>query len=245
MTPTVVFPGAGSFGGELAALLKALGPAAWPARYPGRHGRDFGVPAESFDAVVRECAGQVAARSAAPPMLVGHSFGAYVAYATAARLREQGLEVPVVVAVGANAPGRFEVPEHATASPAGATAYLHRVDPSALAAAPSDDWREVVAETVMHDLRLLRQFVAASVPVVRCAVYAARGAADPLTSDAAAGNWARHTGGPFALRVFPGGHSQLLGSPDFLTWVREVQDSAAQPAAAAPVAPCPNREARS
>jgi len=222
---TVFFPGAGSFGREFQALVDTLGPAAWLVRYPGRYGRDFGVPAESFDGVVRACAEQIARRAPARPVLVGHSFGAYVAYATAVRLREAGTEVCALVAAGASAPGRLQVPEQATGTPAGAARYLDGVDPRALADAPSDDWREVVAETAMRDLRLLRQFDAASSSGLRCPILTARGEADPLTSDAGVGEWEHATAGAFSLRVFPGGHSDFLRSPACLSWIREIRAS--------------------
>jgi surfactin synthase thioesterase subunit len=81
MSARFFFPGAGSFGGETP-------PGAVLIRYPGRYGRGFGVPAASFDAVVDACAAQLARRSPTRPVLVGHSYGAYVAYATALRLAD-------------------------------------------------------------------------------------------------------------------------------------------------------------
>lgn len=221
---TVLFPGAGSFGGEFTALLDALGPAAWLVRYPGRHGRDFGVPAGSFDALVRACAEQVSRRAPAGAVLVGHSFGAYVAYATAVRLRAAGTAVSALVVVGAVGPGRLTVPADATGTPAGAAAYLDRVDPTVLAGAPSDEWREVVVETTVQDLRLLREFAAGPAGRLDRPIRAARGEADPLTSDAGVGEWADRTDGGFALRVFPGGHSDLLRSPAGASWLRAVRD---------------------
>lgn len=202
---TVLFPGAGSFGSELGGLGGRL------VRYPGRQGRTFGVPAESFGALVRACAEQVPAGS----VLVGHSFGAYVAYATAA---VPGVEPVALVVVGADAPGLHAVPVAATASPAAAAAYLDQVDPNALAGAPSDEWREVVAETAMQDLRLLRELS----PGARlgCPVHAARGAADPLTTDAGIAAWADATTGPCTARLFPGGHSDLLRTPGFPAWLQ-------------------------
>ena len=221
---TVFFPGAGSFGSEFRLLVDALGPAAWLVKYPGRYGRDSGVPAESFDAVVRACTDQIATRALDRPLLFGHSFGAYVAYATVSRLQEAGTGVSALVAAGACAPGRLEVSDRATGTPSDAAAYLDSVDPSALAGAPSDDWREVVVETAVQDLRLLRQFDAASSTGVHCPILAVRGAADPLTSDSGLGEWAHFTDGVFSLRVFPGGHSDFLRSPACTSWVREVRD---------------------
>src|SRR5258708_6218886 len=148
----VFFPGAGSYGAEFRLLMDALKPAAWIVRYPGRYGRDFGTPPGSFGGFVRACAEQIASRMPADPVLpegpvlFGHSFGAYVAYATALRLQEAGMRVSALVAAGASAPRRLEVPERATGSPSHAAAFLGSVDPSALAAAPPHYWPEIAPQ---------------------------------------------------------------------------------------------------
>lgn len=222
---TVFFPGAGSFGTEFRPLARALGGAAWPVRYPGRPGRGFGAPAASFDAVVHACTEQITRRPAVRPLLLGHSYGAYVAYATAARLREAGVEIAALVAVGAAGPGRLRVPEEAGTGPAEAAAYLDGVDPGVLAGAPSDDWRAVVAETTAQDLRLLRQFTPSAGHVLHCPVLAARGTEDPLTTDDTIAAWQQTTTGPFTRRTFPGGHSDLLSSPDCAAWLQQVRQT--------------------
>lgn len=221
MTDAVFFPGAGSFGGEFRPLTRALGPASWLVRYPGRHGRGFGVPAASFEAVVGACTEQIVRRAVKRPLLFGHSYGAYVACATAARLRESGVEVASLVAAGAAAPGRLELPEQAVSSPSEAAAYLEEVDPGLLAGAASDEWREVVAETTAQDLRLLGEFDPADVPPLPCRIWAARGADDPLTTDDSIADWRNVTTDRFTSRTFPGGHSDLLGSPDCASWLQE------------------------
>ncbi|MGI8666593.1 MAG: thioesterase II family protein [Jatrophihabitans sp.] len=218
------FPGSGSFGSEFQPLMEALGPASWLVKYPGRYGRNFGIPAGSFDEVVLACTEQIAGRAAVRPVLFGHSFGAYVAYATALRLQEVGAEVSAVVVVGACAPSRLDISEQATETLADVANYLDSVDPRVLASAPSDDWREVVVETALHDLRLLRQFGAASPGRAHCPILAVRGAADPLTSDIGIGEWEHRTDGPFSWHTFPGGHSDLLRSPAYACWIRETRD---------------------
>ncbi|MEW2527984.1 alpha/beta fold hydrolase [Streptomyces sp. NPDC047071] len=223
---TVFFPGAGSFGTEFRPLTQALGVPSFPVRYPGRPGRDFGTPAASFDAVVRACADQITRRSAVRPLLFGHSYGAYVAYATAAHLGEAGVEVAALVAVGAAGPGLLRVPERASAGPAEAAAYLDWADPGVLADAPSDEWRAVVAETTAQDLCLLRQFTPAKAPALRCSVLAARGIEDPLTTDETIAGWQHATTGPFTRHTFPGGHSDLLHSPECVSWLRRIQETA-------------------
>ncbi|CAM3611732.1 thioesterase II family protein [Nocardiopsis gilva] len=220
---TVLFPGAGSFGGEFRPLIRELEPLAWLAKYPGRFGRDFGTPAESFDQVVRLCTEQVSTRQLECPVLLGHSFGACVAYATAAMLEEAGRAISALVVVGATAPTRIAVPASATSTPSGTAAYLDNVDPTALTDLPSEEWREVVAETAMHDLRLLGQFPALQCKPVRCPVLAVRGDSDPLTSDAGIGEWEHATHGACSQHVFSGGHSDFLRSPDFASWFLEAR----------------------
>lgn len=218
---TAFFPGAGSFGGEFRPLAKALAPESWLVRYPGRAGRDFGEPAASFDAVVRSCVGQITGRPDPRPVLFGHSYGAYVAYGSVLALAEAGVEVAALVVAGAVAPGLVRVPQEATGSPAAAMEYLDGVDPGLLAGAPSEEWRSIVAETAAQDLRLLGQFSFAGSARVRCPVLAARGEHDPLTTDTAIAGWKHSTEGDFTQRTLPGGHSDLLHSPDFATWLRE------------------------
>ncbi|MBM9506838.1 thioesterase II family protein [Actinacidiphila acididurans] len=216
---TVLFPGAGSFGREFQPLTAALGRAAWTVRYPGRYGRDFGVPAPSFDAVVRSCAEQIGRRNHERPVLCGHSYGAYVAYATAARLARAGTSVAALVVSGARAPELLEVPEKAAASHADAAVYLDDVDPVALADAPSDEWREILVDTTLQDLRLLAGFAPPPPGPLTCPVLALRGTSDPLTSDLALTPWRDVTSGPFTQRTFPGGHTDVLHSPPCTTWL--------------------------
>lgn len=220
---TVFFPGAGSFGSEFRSLTEAFKPACRLARYPGRFGADFGIPAESFDAVVQACTDQVIRQGGPRPVLFGHSFGAYVAYAAALRLQETGTQICALVIAGAGAPDQLTVSEQATGTALGAAAYLNSVDPAALADVPSEEWREVVIDTLIQDLRLLRQFPPGPARVA-CPVLAVRGEADPLTSDAGVDRWQQFTDGGYSRQVFPGGHSDYLRTAACTSWYREVRD---------------------
>ncbi|SCG34938.1 thioesterase II family protein [Micromonospora rifamycinica] len=212
-----VLPGAGSFGGELRPLMQAFGPPAWLVCYPGRFGRGFGRPALSFDHVVRSCVDQVAARRSVRPVLVGHSFGAYVAFAAAAELERSATGPAAVVVVGAMPPHLFSVSESVTRSRAALAAYLDEMNPELPS---SGEWREVVIDTAMSDLTLLREFDPVRCGPLRCTILAARGETDPLTTTAGLAEWGRSTHGDFAHRDFPGGHTDLLGNAAFLAWLR-------------------------
>ena len=195
-----MFPGAGSFGSDCQELLRS----GRLVKYPGRFGR--GGPAASFGALVSACAEQVAAQR---PVLVGHSFGAYVAYAVAGVLEASGTEVDRLVVLGAVAPDRHSV---APESISDTEAYLERVAPGLV----SGEWRDVVVETAAHDMKLLSGFRASDHPVLRCPVFAGYGEKDPLTSADGVAAWAEVTTSGFEQRQFPGGHSDLLASPDLL-----------------------------
>lgn len=217
---TLILPGAGSFGGELKPLVDELGPGARIARYPGRFGRDIGKDT-TFPEVVDACAEQARKPPAERVTLVGHSFGAYVAHAAAAELERRGTSVHALVVVGANAPQLLTVPQAAHSDRAAVAAYLEGIDPR-LVPDPSDEWHDLVLDAAMQDLRLLAHFGATPRPHPRCPVFAARGAADPLTSAEGTAEWAAATAGSCTRRTFPGGHSDLLTTPAFADWLRTV-----------------------
>ena len=214
-----VFPGAGSFGGEFKPLMCELGPSARLIRYPGRFGTDFGRPAGSYQDVVASCVAQLRRREMAGPTLVGHSYGAYIAYSTAAELAESGVEVAALVVLGASAPSLRRVPEPATRQRSATAAFLDGVDPGLL----SGEWRDVVIDTAMQDLRLLSELTDAECTQVRCPVFAGFGEVDPLTSRESVGRWSDFTGGGVTHRVFPGGHSDLIQSPELASWIWQIR----------------------
>lgn len=216
----VLFPGAGSFGSEFRALRSAAGSDSRVMRYPGRSGRDTGE-VTSFEAIVASCADQIAGLPGGQAMLFGHSYGAYLAYATAAALDQRSVDVSLLMVAGASAPDLLRVPPEATESPAAAAVYLDAVDPGRMTdAAP--EWREAVAETVQQDLRVLAALRLPSPPArVSCSIVGLRGTEDPLTSDASLAGWQRFTQRDFSRRTFEGGHSDLLGDPRLAALVHE------------------------
>ena len=224
----VMFPGAGSFGGELRQLLRELEPPAWIVRYPGRFGKDFGRAAGSFEEVVQSCIAQVRRRESARVVLVGHSFGAYVAYATAGKLEEQALDISALVVVGAIAPSLLSVAESATRDRSDIAAYLDSIEVNLMSDESSSEWTDIVLDAAMQDLRLLRESKVSEYRKVRCPVFAARGEMDPLTSTDAMREWAGATVGGCACRNFPGGHSDLLRSQEFRSWLREARAGGAE-----------------
>jgi surfactin synthase thioesterase subunit len=226
----IAFPGAGGFGGEFRALRGVLDTLPGDARfvalqYPGRGGAN--APAASFDDLVAKCAARSAEAARPRPVLLGHSFGALVAYATAVALEAAGTGVGALVAVGADAPDRVTLPVEAAASREAARAYLDSIGDDILGRAPDDEWREIIVDTAWRDLVLLTGFPGPAPVKLRCPVLAVRGRDDRITADDRMAAWADTTEGGFDLASLPGGHTDMLSSPEFLALVSAVVASGA------------------
>lgn len=222
----IAFPGAGGFGGEFRALRGALpaGARLVALRYPGR---GAALPAvTSFDDFTAACVARIRELSGSPYVLVGHSFGAFVAYAAASALQAAGTGVAALVVVGADAPDRVRLPVEAARSREATRAYLEGIDGDVLGQAPDDEWREIVLDTAWRDLALLTGFPGPAEVRLRCPVLAVRGRDDPLTADDRMSTWADTTTGGFVPVSLPGGHMEVLSSPEFLARVSAVVTTA-------------------
>ncbi|GAA3685471.1 surfactin synthase thioesterase subunit [Yimella lutea] len=224
MTHLLFFPGAGSFGTEFATLGRSLPFASAVIDYPGRRGATFGHPPESFRTVVDHCMEQVRGTESRrqPVALLGHSYGAYVAWETAMRLEAEGTSVRGLFLAGAASPSHdtsrlpVTVPE--------VRRYFDRVDPHLLTSAPSSEWADIICETAADDLRLLRDYRTQprgadsmlAIPATVC-----RGEQDTLVDRAALEAWGEFCSGPFSSIVFAGGHSDYLTTSTFASWLTE------------------------
>ncbi|AJE85485.1 putative thioesterase [Streptomyces albus] len=218
----VAFPGAGAFGSEFRALRDALPPGArlLALQYPGRAAAPPGPT--SFEALVAACAARIRALPGPPRVLLGHSFGAFLAYATAAALQATGTEVAALVVVGADAPDRVRLPVEAARSREATRAYLEGIGEDVLGQVPDEEWRAIAVDTAWWDLALLTAFPGPAGVRLRCPVLAVRGNEDPITADDRIAAWAATTTGGFASAALPGGHTDVLASPEFLARVGTV-----------------------
>ncbi|MEU6731746.1 alpha/beta fold hydrolase [Streptomyces physcomitrii] len=218
----VAFPGAGAFGSEFRALRDALPPGTrlLALQYPGRAAAPPGP--DSFEALVTACATRIRALPGPPRVLLGHSFGAFLAYATAAALQATGTEAAALVVVGADAPDRVRLPVEAARSREATRAYLEGLGEDVLGQVPDEEWRAIAVDTAWWDLALLTAFPGPAGVRLRCPVLAVRGREDPITADERIAAWAGTTTGGFASAALPGGHTDVLASPEFLARVNAV-----------------------
>jgi surfactin synthase thioesterase subunit len=214
----VIFPGAGSFGSEFRPLLKALRPNARLLRYPWRHEASDTSGCATFDQAAQACAGQVGKIAATGSILLGHSFGAYLAYATAAILRQAGAPPRAVILVAARAPHLVAT----TRQPRSwdeIEAYWRSLQPDLFEQLPDSSWQDVVFETTRRDLALFEGFDADMFGRLQVETLTATGEGDPSVSRIQSKSWGDWTLAPYQHRSFPGGHSEFLGSHDFIEWV--------------------------
>ncbi|WP_331734103.1 thioesterase domain-containing protein (plasmid) [Streptomyces atratus] len=161
---------------------------------------------------------RIADEPAEPYMLYGHSLGAMVALTVAQELRDAGLPMPALLAVGACPPP--DAPAALTDAAELPDEELLRVldgfDALPPGVRPGDVWFRSVFPVLRADLRLARSLRAAvtgpaapgPVPVPLLAVA---GREDPLAGAEAVAGWDRWTTGRFVRRTVPGGHFFVRG----------------------------------
>jgi len=112
------------------------------------------------------------------------------------------------------------MPEWVTVDRSATTAFLDKAAVSSMSDEFSAEWRDIFLDTAMHDLRSLSGFIASCHYKVRCPILAACGEADPLTPISGIEEWAGVTDSEYSCKVFPGGHSDMLFSLEFASWLR-------------------------
>lgn len=198
-------------------------------QYPGRQER-FGEPCfedlrELATAVATALAPRASA-SATPFALFGHSMGATVAYEAALLLEKNGLVAAALYASGRQAPGALRKPTEPL-DDRGLVANLRSMGVTDSRLLEDPDLLELVLPAIRADYKAVRGYRFQDGPNVSCPITALVGEQDEHVSAEDARAWARHTDGPFDLRVFPGGHFYLTEHSDALAAL--VAEAAARP----------------
>ncbi|WP_033431992.1 thioesterase II family protein [Saccharothrix syringae] len=198
------FPHSGGSAGEFLRWADDLPDVeVWGVQLPGRGTRLDEEPPTRLDALVEAVVAEVAFEG--PFAFFGHSLGSLVAYEVAAALGDRG---PVHLLVSAH-----EAPHLHRGDPT-----AHRLDEAGLLAAveqrygplPAEvrddpEWREVVLGPLRADLEMVAGYRFPGHEPLSCAITALGGLDDTVAA-ADLSAWDRHTTGPFARRVFAGGH---------------------------------------
>lgn len=211
----VCFPHAGGGPAAYRRWARMLPPGTELAlvQLPGRERRFTEAPLRDAGAAADGVARALAARPQLPLVLFGHSMGALLAYEVARRLRDAGLPPPRALLVSAHRaphlPGRHP-PIHALPD-ARFLAEVERFGALPPEVRDHPELREVCLPLLRADIEMAERYrhepAGARVP---CGVVAYGGRLDPFVTPAELDAWSACGDGPFALRLFDGGHFSFL-----------------------------------
>jgi surfactin synthase thioesterase subunit len=181
-------------------------------QYPGRQDRrlepfvqDIGALADQiYEALGPWTEGQA-------PALFGHSMGATLGYEVALRFQQRaGLAVPHLFASGRRSPSSYRDEHVHERDDAGLIEELRLLNGTELGLLEDPETREMLMPALRADYTAIETYRHTPGAVLSSPVTVLTGDQDPRTSLDEAKAWAEHTTGPFALKVYSGGHFFLL-----------------------------------
>jgi surfactin synthase thioesterase subunit len=197
------FPHAGGGAAQAGGLRHCC-----PVRLPGRETRLAEAPFERMGPLVAALANAIEPYLARPFAFFGHSMGAAVAFELARLLRRRHQPLPkMLIASSARAPQyrRNHVPP-AAPSDEQFLAELRRLQGIPNEVLDDPAMMRAVLPALRADTALYRSYVYTEDAPLACPVRAYGGVEDPNVLREHLEAWGQQTAGPFALRLFPGGH---------------------------------------
>lgn len=180
-----------------------------PIRLPGREDRLNEQPYTDLSQLADDAAAAIADVQYQPYLLVGHSFGGYVALETLRRLLRIGYPPPaklVVAACGAPRTGKARQPIADLPDDEFVAAVSERYDGIPAAVRERADLLAMVLPALRADMRMIEGYDNATIEPVDTDILALGGADDVGVAPSRLNEWRQLTTGRFAMRLFPGGH---------------------------------------
>jgi medium-chain acyl-[acyl-carrier-protein] hydrolase len=182
-----------------------------PVQLPGRENRIMEAPFDRLEPLVEALADAVQPYLTLPFALFGHSNGALIGFELARTLRARGRPGPVhFFASGRRAP---DLPPDRLTHHLPEPEFL--ADLQELGGLPAEllaheELLSLLVPTLRADVAIHETYAFAEQAPLECPITAYGGLTDPKVQRHQVEAWARHTRGPFVVRMFPGGHFFLL-----------------------------------
>jgi surfactin synthase thioesterase subunit len=176
---------------------------------PGREGRLREPPYRQIGPLLEALLPALAPKLDRPFAVFGHSMGSVVAFELVRALRRAGGPAPRHLFVSGHiAPQLPEpgAPLHVLSDAAFVEQIRHRYDGIPEAILRDPEYLQLFLPTMRADLELIETYDYRPEGPLDCPLTAYGGRQDPRTSEADLDAWRVQTAGPFALRLFPGGH---------------------------------------
>jgi medium-chain acyl-[acyl-carrier-protein] hydrolase len=204
-----VFPHAGAGTAGYRPWAGALPPDVQLAlvQLPGREARLAEPPLTRMRALVDALVPALGPHLDVPFAFFGHSMGAHVAFETARALRAEGREPERLVASGNRAPHLpFPRPRIHHLPDDRILAEFQRLGGTPAEVLADRQLMALLLPVLRADLELCETYRFEPGPSLTCPLTVFGGTRDPDVPPAALDAWREHTTGPFARRLFDGGH---------------------------------------
>ncbi|GAA1643185.1 thioesterase II family protein [Actinoplanes couchii] len=175
-------------------------------QYPGRQDRRRETPYTAIGPLADAVAAELRTLSDRPTVFFGHSMGAVLAFETALRLERDGNGPHTVIASGRRAPSTVRSETVHERDDDGVVAELKRLNGTVPGLLGDDEILRMALPAIRADYQAIETYRSAPDVRLRAGITVLTGHADPLTTAAEAAAWEGHTGGPYRLAGFPGGH---------------------------------------
>ena len=215
------FPHAGGGSSEFVAWANRFGPdlELICIQLPGRGSRIGEPPYVELPTMLREIADAICPFVSEPFALIGHSFGALVAFELARLLRRtSGQEPEHLFVSAARAPhlGLPHAPLHKLPDGEFITALHSHYGGLPPAVTRERELLQLLLPAIRADLTAYETYVCQPEQPLDCPITAFTGSQDSTATAEAAAEWSIHTSAEFQMNILPGDHFFLEMNRDFL-----------------------------
>lgn len=188
-------------------------------KLPGRGARFNEPHAQSLAELADALAQAIAAAQpiSLPFAFFGHSMGALLAFETARKLRQRGLEPGALLASARTAPAAHGWRERVSdLPPAQFLEVIRGMNGLPQEVLDNAEWLDLFLPIIRDDFALCENYRYRAAPPLSCPIHVLAGQSDASVPLPLLAGWAEETMGVCQTRLFPGGHFYLFEQQDEL-----------------------------